>query len=454
MISNVLINLIAMITLAMIITNIVSNYIEKDIKKDLIKENQILVKLFSYNKFLVFDSEELTVNLDYYKKINDLPIIRAVSRIDKDPKILAVVPNKIKNILNENEMNYILEQDVKKEYNITVNGKTFLAYNDQVKVNYEGEVYSLLVTTLLPNAQIKEISGQIVKALIASIILISILLAIVTSYNGRKITKPIEILESTTEKIANRNFDEKAIVKTGDEIEGLAIAINSMAESLKRQDVEQKKFYENISHELKTPLTVISGYAQGIKTNIFEDNEKSLDTIIEVSMELKKQLEDIIYLSKLDTVNEFYHFENTSINELISNGLEKLDSIIIINDIDIIYEPTQDVILSIDKDKVSRMFINVLSNCIKYTKGIIEIKNETTKNWFRIVVSDNGKGFSENVLKAPFSRTQVGEKEGSGIGLSIIKKIVDGHGGNIKLTNQKNGGAVYTIELPLKRKLT
>ncbi|MCK4259479.1 MAG: hypothetical protein KAX49_10905 [Halanaerobiales bacterium] len=90
-----------------------------------------------------------------------------------------------------------------------------------------------------------------------------------------------------------------------------------------------------MSHELKTPLTVISGYAQGIKNNIITDNVKAFDIIIDECNRLKKQLENIIYLSKLDTVKESFKFQQVSINEIITNALNKLDSLIIINDIDI-----------------------------------------------------------------------------------------------------------------------
>ena len=446
---NIFINIIAMSILCIIISNIVSDYIEKDIKDDLSEENTILIKTLYYDKFLykknylLPDSnykKDLSANIEYYNKIAKESITSVVFDVSDSPKLIGIAPKKIKKELTKSELNSMLNQDLEDAYTITISNKSYLAYNGYVEFEKEGIYYKLLVTTLLPNKLAQDIKTQIIRVLVTSIVAISVVLIIVTNYSKQMITKPIKILVKITEKIAKKDFDEKVDLSTGDEFEILANAINEMSDSLKKQDIQQKKFYQNISHELKTPLTVISGYAQGIKTNIFEDSNKALDTIVDECNNLKKQLENIIYLSKLDTVNEFYNFKECSLNELLSDALQKVDSIIIINEVDIIYEPSDDVIINVDAEKISRLLINILSNGLKYTKDTIYINTEKLDEVVRIEISDNGKGFSKNLLKNPFSGTIIGEKDGSGIGLSIIKKIVDGHKGSITLDNKKEGG--------------
>lgn len=449
MLSNILITFIVMIMLSLIISNIVSNYIEEDIKDDIIKENSVLVKWLSYNKFLKYDKNDLSVNLDYYEKMDKLPIVRAVFKLDDNPQLLDMAPSKLHEIIEVDEMKHMIEQEFENVYSIKINGKSYLAYNDNVIVEKSEQDHVLMVVTLLSNSIVDDITMQIIRVLVGAIIVVSILSVAITSLNERMITNPVKIIVKTTEKIAVKNFDEKVDLETGDEFETLASAINEMAESLKKQDIEQKKFYEHISHEIKTPLTVISGNAQGIKTNLFEDPNKALDTIIVECKRLKKQLENVIYLSKLDTVNESYNLQETSINGLIGNALEKLYSVIIINEIDIIFEPKTDAVLYVDQEKASRALINILSNCIKYTKDTIYINTDFAEGWVRLEISDNGNGFSKELLENPFSRTIIGEKEGSGIGLSIIKKVIDGHKGRVTLDNKKEGGALYVIELPL-----
>jgi signal transduction histidine kinase len=263
------------------------------------------------------------------------------------------------------------------------------------------------------------------------------------------ITKPIKKLIYTTELIGEKDFDQIINLNTKDEFEILANAINKMSYSLKKQDIEQKKFYQNISHELKTPLTIISGYAQGVKNNVFEDQDKILDTIVNECNNFKKQLENIIYLSKLDTINETYNFKDNSLNNLIIDSLEKVDSIIILNEINIIYNPSEDIIIKVDKEKILRALTNILSNCLKYTKDTIYVNTKKLDNEVEIQIYDNGNGFSEELLEKPFSGVVVGTKEGNGIGLSIVKKVIDTHNGSIRLENEKDYGAKYIIKLPI-----
>lgn len=450
-VSNIIISIITMIALSFTISIIVSNYIRVDITKKLITENKEVIKLFEYKKFLHMNNGELEIDDDYYNFGLDASIISAAFLLGEndDDKIL-ITPYKEENIFKKNEIDRILRQDLQKAYDITLDGKLHLAYNNKLDLDFENMRFSILIITLIPNLQIKVIITKIIIALIISIFIITMLSIIITGIIGRKITKPIKILKDLAVKIANKEFNEKVIISTGDEIESLAETINNMAESIRVHDIEQKKFYENISHELKTPLTVISGYAQGIKEKIFKNNEKAVDTIILKSEQLKKQIENVIYLSKLDSINEIYNFEKTSINDLISKAIEKVDSIIILNDIDIFYKPTNDIEINVDKEKIIRMLTNILSNCLKYTKGKIEIKSKVTDRLYKLEISDNGEGFSKEILNEPFSRNQIGVKGGSGIGLSIVKKIIDGHSGLIILENKKDGGALYKLEIPIK----
>lgn len=453
MLSNIIITVSAMIILSIIISTIVSNYIENGIKNDLMKANKSVVSLLSdySRKYLEYKNDKISVKVDYFKKDQKMPVLFAFFNMTNKPEPLNASYDFLRDTLSENELKSIYNQDVNHVYETKIWNKSFLAYNELVQISIDGKDFTLMVTTLISNKNVKDIVSKIVSVLVIVIAVICVLIVLINRYLQRMITRPINVLVRATEEFALKHFAEKAVLHTGDEFETLAIAINNMAESLKRQDVEQKKFYENISHELKTPLTVISGYAQGIKTNIIGDNEKALDIITDECNRLKKQLENIIYLSKLDTIKESFRYEKASINGIITNVLNKLDSLVIINEIDIYFEPKVDFNIEVDEEKVTRAFINILSNCIKYTKDAIYITVESLGKFIKIEVSDNGNGFSESLLKNPFSGLIVGDKEGSGIGLSIVKKVIDGHTGKITLQNKAVGGAVFIIELPCEQ---
>lgn len=436
LITNILINIVSMSILAIIIINIVSNYIEKDIQEDLIKENNTYTNMYCYgngskNGHMNKWSEE-------YSQI--------IFDITQNPRVDNI---KSKHIPSMTSIDEILEQKIDTTYSIDINEKSYIGYNSVVELDNNIENKTILVATLLPNDLINYIKSDIIKVLLIAIIVISILSIIVTNLTKNMITKPIDTLVDTTKEIAKRNFEVKVNLKTNDEFEILGQSINNMCNDLREQDINQKKFYQNISHELKTPITVISGYAQGIKNNIFDNEDEYLDIIVEECDGLKKQLEKIIYLSKLDTVNEVYNFNKHSLNSLIEQSLQKVESIIIINEIDIEYYPKEKVYINADEEKMVTMFTNILSNCLKYTKDTIYIDiNKNDKNVI-VEIYDNGDGFDKKLLENPFSGVVIGKKEGTGIGLTIIQKIIQGHKGTIKLENQENLGGKYTLTFPI-----
>ena len=449
-ITNTITIVVSMILLTFVISMIVVNFINSDIEKKLIKENVSIQKVFSYNKFVYFENNELNIEKEFYSFFtNSSNITASCFLINGDSTKLLFEPYFDKNPLSGENTDQILSASLKSSYDINIAEKKYLAYNDKIDISHNNENYSLLITTLIPNYQIRSIIYQIIIVLIASIFAIGLLSILVTRILVMKITKPIKILEMITQKISNKNYDNIIELETGDEFEVLNRSVNEMAENIKNHEMETKRFYENISHELKTPLTVISGYAEGIKTNIFGDKEKAVDIIIKESAELKRQLDNIIYLSKLDTVKDYYKIEKTDLNELITAALKKVEDIIILNDIDVIYEPIDEVVLKLDKDKFIKMIINILSNCVKYTKDTIWIETQTDQKICTIKIYDNGIGFGKDILKDPFNRGITGDKDGSGIGLSIIKNIVDAHKGKIRISNNTNGGALYHIELNL-----
>ncbi|MDK2587228.1 HAMP domain-containing sensor histidine kinase [Romboutsia sedimentorum] len=454
MISNILINIIAMGILGLIISNTVGIYIKKDIEGDLIIENNRLVKvvLSKGRAFLDEDyniSKYLTEQMSAFSEIYTEYMRSIIFDINDTSEPIAVDIKDSRNKLTENEINTIVKQDAGSVYTIVIDNKSYLSYNGYAEIEVKGTKYELLLTTIIPDTLGDSIKSEIIKTLIITISIISLILIILTSYNEKMITKPIKKLIYTTERIGEKDFDQIINLNTKDEFEILANAINKMSYSLKKQDIEQKKFYQNISHELKTPLTIISGYAQGVKNNVFEDQDKILDTIVNECNNFKKQLENLIYLSKLDTINETYNFKDNSLNNLIIDSLEKVDSIIILNEINIIYNPSEDIIIKVDKEKILRALTNILSNCLKYTKDTIYVNTKKLDNEVEIQIYDNGNGFSEELLEKPFSGVVVGTKEGNGIGLSIIKKVIDTHNGSIRLENEKDYGAKYIIKLPI-----
>ena len=285
--------------------------------------------------------------------------------------------------------------------------------------------------------------------LLLSMVVTGILAVVFGIFFARSIAKPIIVLKNRAEALSRRDFDSKVKINTGDELEELADTINKMASVLKEYDIAQKKFLQNASHELKTPLMSIQGYAEGLKDGVFENNEQALNIIVEESTRLKKIVEELIFLSKLETMEDFYRFCPESMNEVVQKSIEKIKSIALKNNININSIICNDATISIDKDKITEALINIFGNCLRHAKSEINVITTNEEKYFEIVINDDGEGFEEKELKNIFERFYKGNKGDTGLGLAITKVIIEKHKGMITATNGKNGGAEFRIKLPL-----
>ncbi len=286
--------------------------------------------------------------------------------------------------------------------------------------------------------------------LLISLVFTGIIAIIFGIFSARSISRPIIILRNRAEMLSERDFDTKVDIKTGDELEALANSINKVAAELKEYDIAQKKFIQNASHELKTPLMSIQGYAEGIKDGVFDDNDKALNVIIEESSRLENLVEDIIYLSKLETLEDYYVFSSVSINETIRKSIEKVSSLALKDGIEISSMLYKDEQINIDRDKFIQAMINIIGNCLRYARKEVKIETENNGKWFEIKISDDGKGFDEKEIKSVFERFYKGKKGSTGLGLAITKVIIEKHGGTIMAQNGANGGAEFKIRMPVR----
>lgn len=298
-----------------------------------------------------------------------------------------------------------------------------------------------------------EQNNQLEKATMAVLIvalLFSGMVAVVFGvFIARSIAKPIIRLKGKAERLSKRDFSGDVEVNTADELEELAHSVNKMARELKEYDIAQKKFLQNASHELKTPLMSIQGYAEGIKDGVFEDEARALDIIVEESKRLKKLVDQVIYLSKLETMEEYYSFSRHSLNTLIEEVIEKMKSLSLMKGIQIRTDPGPDRLLNMDRDKLLQALINILGNCLRYARSEILVTTDINSHEAIITIRDDGKGFDEGEPEQLFGPFYKGKKGGSGLGLPITQVIVEKHGGTITASNSPTGGAVFTIRIEI-----
>jgi len=247
------------------------------------------------------------------------------------------------------------------------------------------------------------------------------------------------------------SFDKSCLIK--DEISELGQSFNQMIKKIHALDEEQKRFLQNTSHELKTPLMSIQGYAEAIKDGIVTGDkvDSSLNIIIEESQRLKKTVYEIIYLTKLENANEKFSFENKDLASSIEKSIISVQSLASDKNIYIKNEVEKDTIVSIDEDKLIRVLINILGNAIRYTNKLIIINSICTSKHIELFIIDDGNGFEAGVENKIFERFYKGKDGSTGLGLTICKTIVGKHGGSISAYNKSPHGAVFKIILPLTK---
>lgn len=258
---------------------------------------------------------------------------------------------------------------------------------------------------------------------------ISLIVFLWSSIVVRKITK----LKSKIDNIDNDNFNHNINFKTDDEIKALANSIEDMRISLKEQDEYKNNMYQNISHDFKTPLTVIKSYVEAVEDGV-EDKDKALEVIKEQTIKLEKKVYSLLYLNKLEYLKEKNQekYEIIEISEVINSSIDKFK------------HQREDVKISasIDNSKFigtydlwETIIDNILNNFIRYADKEIKI---TVKN-SKITLYNDGPNIDESLKDDIFNPFKKGIKGQFGLGLSIVKKTLNLLNYDITIKNNKKG---------------
>lgn len=290
----------------------------------------------------------------------------------------------------------------------------------------------------------------IVNIMLLSIMFIAAIIALIISNNvSEKISRPISQLSKYANKIGERKYDMEPIKYNDDEIGQLAETMYSMTQKLSAYDSTMKTFMQNASHELRTPLMSIQGYAEGIKYGVVDDQNKAIDIVIEESKRLSQLVEDLLYLSKIDALQEEMNFERINTEDIIRSSIERVSGIAVKNEKVINFSSNENnIMLQGDEEKLIRAIINILGNSLRYSKKYIDVTLKKEGSKIIILLEDDGPGFDEKDITNIFDRFYKGKQGNYGLGLAITKSIIEKHNGSIVAENRIKGGACFKITLP------
>ena len=284
----------------------------------------------------------------------------------------------------------------------------------------------------------------------------------------RSIAVPLVKLKKATKNIKEGNLDFVLEVEGNDEFSQLCQDFEEMRKRLKESteekilmDKENKELISNISHDLKTPITAVKGYVEGIMDGVADTPEKMdryVRTIYNKTNEMDHLINELTFYSKIDTNRIPYTFSKLNVEDYFSDCAEELGLEMETRGIELVYANyvEKGVQVIADGEQIRRVIHNIVSNAIKYMekpRGIIQLRVKDVGDFIQVEIEDNGKGIAAKDLPYIFDRfyrTDVSRnspKGGSGIGLSIVKKIMEDHGGKVWATSRLGIGTIMYFVL-------
>lgn len=284
----------------------------------------------------------------------------------------------------------------------------------------------------------------------------------------RSIAAPLVKLRRATQNIKEGNLDFTLEVEGTDEFSELCRDFEEMRRRLKESaeeklvmDKENKELISNISHDLKTPITAVKGYVEGIMDGVADTPEK-MDRYVRIiynkTNEMDHLINELTFYSKIDTNRIPYVFSKLNVEDYFADCAEEVGLELETRGIQLYYANyvDKDVLVIADGEQIRRVIYNIVSNAIKYMdkeKGVIQIRVKDVGDFIQVEIEDNGKGIAAKDLPNIFDRfyrtdvSRNSSKGGSGIGLSIVRKIMEDHGGKVWATSREGIGTIMYFVL-------
>ena len=316
-------------------------------------------------------------------------------------------------------------------------------------------------------------SSSQVKLMAKDMILIATIILVFTALSVglwiyRSIAVPLVKLKKATKNIKEGNLDFVLEVEGNDEFSQLCQDFEEMRKRLKESteekilmDKENKELISNISHDLKTPITAVKGYVEGIMDGVADTPEKMdryVRTIYNKTNEMDHLINELTFYSKIDTNRIPYTFSKLNVEDYFSDCAEELGLEMETRGIELVYANyvEKGVQVIADGEQIRRVIHNIVSNAIKYMekpRGIIQLRVKDVGDFIQVEIEDNGNGIAAKDLPYIFDRfyrtdvSRNSSKGGSGIGLSIVKKIMEDHGGKVWATSRLGIGTIMYFVL-------
>lgn len=340
-----------------------------------------------------------------------------------------------------------------KKFNNTINSDTLIMAS--IIGSAEAPEGYLLINT--PLAPIGPTALIIKKQLIVITFCLLILGIIISFFMSKRISDPIARITKSAEQLATGKYNTKFEGGGYLEIQQLASTLTYAGQEISKVDAMQRDLIANVSHDLRTPLTMLKAYAEMIRDlsgNNPQKRNEHLEIIIEETDRLAQLVNDILDLSKLEDGTQKLNYSEFSITEVLDGIIARYKGISKQSDYHINFQPDEDVIVKCDVIKIQQVIYNLINNAVNYTGDDkqIFVRQINKKDCVRIEVSDTGDGISQERISLIFDKYYRSENHkreviGTGLGLSIVKAILKKHGYNFGVYSVIDKGSTFWIEI-------
>lgn len=338
----------------------------------------------------------------------------------------------------------------------------------QIDFEYSDESQgSVFIITILEET-VPELKSLMADVAISIVLILILTACMLTVWIYTSFINPIKKLQVAAQNIKDGNLDFTVDVETNDEIGELCRNFEEMRQRLKDNaeeklsgERENKALISNIAHDLKTPITAVKGYAEGLIDGVAdtpEKRDKYIRTIYNKANEMDALINELTLYAKIDTNRIPYNFAKLNVAEYFNDCIEEIGLDLEAKNIGLAYfnYADGDVQIIADPEQLKRVINNIVGNSVKYLdkqKGFINIRIKDVGDFIQVEIEDNGRGIAARDLPYIFDRFYRADASrnsatgGSGIGLSIVKKIIEDHGGKIWATSKESIGTVMYFVL-------
>lgn len=272
----------------------------------------------------------------------------------------------------------------------------------------------------------------------------------------RMVLRPLHQMTDTARLISAGDYSSRVEAGSRDEIGELASAFNHMADNLERIERLRRDMVSDVAHELRTPLTNIRGYLEALQDGVVPPTRETFELLQEETLRLTHLVEDLLQLARADAAKTSLYLEEVDISELTRRVLKSFDVELARKRIALETELNGSFYARADREKIAQVIENLLKNALQYTPeaGSIFIRLQSSQKEIRFTIENSGPGISASDLPFIFERFYRGEKSrsrdygGTGIGLSIVKELVEAHQGKVEVQSTIDG-TLFSFSLPI-----